>query len=109
MAHTQGPWKIVRTNSGLFIKAEHEAGYFVSVHGACRQGVEDAEDNARLIAAAPDLLAACEQARIALTFYREWMAQARPIGEEVAHDFSYPFGIGVENFLRDLIAKAKGA
>ena len=59
--------------------------------------------NAALIAAAPELLAALENARIALTFYRAEMDRDNP-----GKSKSYPFGIDCENAARAAIAKAKG-
>lgn len=72
MAHTPGPWKAVRvgnTKVTQAIIAERE-NHFHLVATARPLGVSSAgcqEDNARLIAAAPDLLELCEQAYQELT------------------------------------------
>ena len=50
--HTPGPWRIEGTNSGLFI-AGAKPGYLAEMRD-CGSG--DVAANARLIAAAPDLL-----------------------------------------------------
>ena len=57
--------------------------------------------DAALIAAAPELLAALEDARIALSFYREWM-------KEHPSETVYPFGNATERLARDVIARANG-
>ena len=62
--HTPGPWKHVNTSSGMWIKSESEPGYFANITGYCKAAHgEQAEANARLIAAAPLGL---EMARLAL-------------------------------------------
>ena len=64
MKHTPGPWKIrksVLARNDFAIAAEH----FIIAETFWHVGpamFKDAEANARLIAAAPDLLAACETA-----------------------------------------------
>lgn len=55
-AHTPAPWRIEGTNNGLFI-AGAKPGYLAEVRD-CGSG--DVADNARLIAAAPDLLSALQ-------------------------------------------------
>ena len=79
--HTPGPWKIeMRTRSGEFVRTTHITGtdgsHLANV-GPC-----SIDANARLIAAAPDLLAALEDiVYLADTsdFYlpRNWLADAR--------------------------------
>ena len=58
--HTPGPWSVVLVGA-LKIKADSTPGYFATIEGACAgaHGAEG-EANARLIAAAPELLAALE-------------------------------------------------
>lgn len=60
--HTPGPWRVVNTNSGLFI-AGAEPGYFAEVFSGnktTRLHVPEQHANAHLIACAPDMLAALE-------------------------------------------------
>ena len=65
MAHTPGPWKVCRGASCWFVTAPSEAGAYSDAtiaefrevsHGAMH--AHRAEHDARLFAAAPDLLAA---------------------------------------------------
>ena len=58
-------------------------------------------ERAKLIAAAPELPEALKNARIALTFYQQWMTRKEP-------GTTYPFGIDAENAARAALAKAKG-
>ena len=94
-AHTPGPWVAVPGQSPIVIR---EARFIVcTIPGPW--GNEWCEANARLIAAAPDLLEACEAA---LT----WVAVATP--REDAH----PAAVNHANdlaCLRAAIAKARGA
>lgn len=81
--HTPGPWTV----EGPLVKVESEHGVVAVIATGTLQAASPIgviRANARLIAAAPDLLAACEQAIYALK------------GRE--HD----------GFLRDAIKKAKG-
>ena len=55
--------------------------------------------NAKLMATAPLLLKALAHARIALTFYREWMARKEP-------GTTYPSGIEAEAAARAAIEEA---
>lgn len=61
--HTPGPWRVVRANpsptSGEWMISGSKPGYLAEVRD-CGSG--DVQANARLIAAAPELLAACEAA-----------------------------------------------
>ena len=55
---TPGPWKVQRTNQGVFIEGnvEKPIGYLAQVRGIYRDGNRVMEDaNAALIAAAPKL------------------------------------------------------
>ena len=55
---TPGPWKVQRTNQGVFIEGnvEKPIGYLAQVRGIYRDGNRVMEDaNAALIAAAPEL------------------------------------------------------
>ena len=50
----------------------------------------------------PELLKILEQARIALTFYREWM-----LANSGYKKTTYPYGVEVEQAVRAVVAKAK--
>jgi hypothetical protein len=55
--HTPGPWRV----EGLLIKAiDHGRWFGIAKVGGSRLSIEGNMDNARLIAAAPDLLVALE-------------------------------------------------
>lgn len=59
-AHTPGPWMVEPLGSDCF-EVKCECGYFIAT---CHDGVRgdrNADVNARLIAAAPDLLAALQE------------------------------------------------
>ena len=104
--HTSGHWAIESPDiSGAPFRVRksenHPQGDLTICHVnpylAC-----ESEANAQLIAAAPDLLYALEESRIALTFYRNWMAL------QTGGRTDYPFGIKTEDKARAAIAKAKG-
>lgn len=60
--HTPGPWRVANTNAGLFVGgAPGKYGYLAQVRHVRTN--QDPMADARLIAAAPDLLAALENAR----------------------------------------------
>ena len=93
--HTPGPWRVVNTNSGLFI-AGAEPGYFAEVFSGnktTRLHVPEQHANAHLIAAAPDGLHAAGVAYLALLNLPQ-TARALP---HVQHAMAT---------LRDCIAKA---
>lgn len=57
--HTKGPWKVQQTNVGLVIlNSEDES---LANVGKFRATQEEVQANARLMCAAPDLLAICEE------------------------------------------------
>lgn len=89
--HTPGPWKVSRTGEELQISAISTPGYFAVIRGACAGAHEQGEANARLIAAAPELLEALEE-------LVGWLAEARL--EMGGH-------IGLDD-ARAAIAKARG-
>jgi hypothetical protein len=61
MSHTLGPWKIGESNAYPYIYASRAIeSQQVGCHVATLARTRDCDANARLIAAAPDLLAACE-------------------------------------------------
>jgi hypothetical protein len=69
MAHTPGPWTLHKYHGHVAIKAQcgHEAIINAAGHSCGSIGLHDEEQaNARLIAAAPDLLEAAELACRAL-------------------------------------------
>jgi hypothetical protein len=94
--HTPGPWEYNEQTKTIRSKKEN---FWLATMDSWDGSVNNAA-NARLIAAAPDLLAALENARIALTFYRIEMARDTP-GKD------YPFGIDCENAARAAVARAK--
>jgi hypothetical protein len=78
--HTPGPWE-VRVHRGRTLKVESH----IAVHGPGNNTIAVmviggffTEKDARLIAAAPDLLEACEQAECWLTAERDNPGQASP-------------------------------
>jgi hypothetical protein len=93
--HTPGPWKVQddRTTDGTFRVFPHEGPSICNLrHG-------EMEANARLIAAAPELLRACEEALNALLDYV-------PLLE--AHGSVMGYGHAVIVRLKAAIAKAEG-
>lgn len=89
--HTPGPWRVMG-GSGTDVAAGPQ-GYlaYVSTGGGRGRSLDEARANARLIAAAPDLLDACEKAR-------DFGSQGD------THE-----GLSVSEFIRAAIAKARGA
>lgn len=62
--HTRGPWVVKRQG----VVADKECGDVIATLGfRVAVGSTEDDDNARLIAAAPDLLSACELARAFLS------------------------------------------
>lgn len=99
MKHTPGPWRVERQNAspttGEWMIAGANPGYLAEVRD-CGSGC--AKANARLIAAAPELLAALE---LAVQHYDEWASA------ELPHDLDeerLPWLAPA----RAVIAKAKG-
>lgn len=94
-AHTPGPWYADLVDLVIYSKPSDEATKIAVVH----QQVEPSEDsditsaNALVLAAAPDLLEACE---VMLYWYEEILPR-----DEIADG-------GEAQYLRDAIAKAKG-
>jgi hypothetical protein len=86
-AHTPGPWTVgFGATDCRWPQVESGDGVIARTYGS-----RD-EENARLLAAAPDLLAACKQTLA-------WFESGPPISE--------PYGI-VTDWLRFAIAKAEG-
>lgn len=91
VAHTPGPWRNAGlVGSGIWIKASKQIAV---VYGPRINA--SAEANARLIAAAPDLLAACEAILAALNSGDVAIGRLDPIEDE-------------EPRLRAAVAKARG-
>jgi hypothetical protein len=70
-AHTPGPWRIDRRGSHNPL-IETDGLTVAEVLDDCHPDAEQQEANARLIAAAPELLAACQAAIDAAVEYGGW-------------------------------------
>lgn len=95
--HTPGPWRIVGVDGAIYADNGIDVGL---VHGVNREA-DESEDhemhaNACLIAAAPELLEACEQAE----YWLQCEAESAAPGEIVPTD--------ILRVLRAAIAKAEG-
>lgn len=113
--HTPGPWTMedrayvwaVTDGQGqeIVMLGKPQVYQGVPCGSVCSQGrsQDEVAANARLIAAAPDLLEALERARVALTYYREEMDRDNP-----GKNKTYPFGVDCEEEARAALAKAKG-
>jgi hypothetical protein len=62
--HTKGPWVAVERQRKLWVLTNPDSKPFTGQVIAQQTTCPDWEANARLIAAAPELLATCEQARL---------------------------------------------
>lgn len=62
MTYTPGPWQAVRDDCHFGSLSTVIAGNMIVQVGGSKSSVEEMEANARLIAAAPDLLAALKEA-----------------------------------------------
>lgn len=95
--HTPGPWK---ANNDCQIQCENLNSYGNwIVASITRENTPEDHANARLIALSPEMISELQNARIALTFYREWMQKQSP-------GTDYPFGIKVEKTVNEIILKA---
>ena len=100
---TPGPWKVIPAAHGCAVESEEGAGVaWCGNNVSTRHGVAPFRANARLIAAAPDLLAAAEVAMNAARKRLQMERESIPIEEA---GLIYDVG----NARRDAIAKAKGA
>jgi hypothetical protein len=76
MKHTPGPWKVLKQNENLFITEDIfiVASAWTGVYK--NETTDDAEANAHLIAAAPELLEACKAlANVISGWDGEWQRQ----------------------------------
>ena len=98
MAHTPGPWHWEHIN-GDYHYLQNESGQIVHTDGSAGgeygPDIDVYGDDARLIAAAPDLLKACEASLNALRSY-QYGNSSPDLAEEIA------------NYLTAVIGKAKG-
>ena len=101
-AHTPGPW---RYSHGIFNSPDHSPEQVGSIESerwtiAAVEGDYDGwEDNARLLAAAPDLLAACEAAgRLAMLALQS---------QRYENDAEYRCATDAVLEYRELVAKAQ--
>ncbi len=92
MESTPGPWFAEELDLGWSVFHESGIAAICRVHGGVTNdaGIDAAEANARLIAAAPQLLAACEAAML------------------YGNQGETPDGLSVDTLLRDAIKAAKG-
>lgn len=96
--HTPGPWSIEGRNK-VNVKISDKSG-FTCVHAQIwfPKQIKQAQANARLVAAAPELLKACKEA-----VHFIWEIQEQTTPEERQHKVNLAFFM-----LRDAIAKAEG-
>ncbi|MEN6401634.1 MAG: hypothetical protein ABFD94_06790 [Armatimonadia bacterium] len=64
MAHTPGPWRVALQSDYAWTEINVDAGTRAYVCTCGHKGDVEAEANARLIAAAPELLTACRELRV---------------------------------------------
>ena len=108
--HTPGPWKIARERNGAAYPAVRGPdGGIVATCGyrVCPESTED-DDNARLIAAAPDLLAACEAAAGSLDVMAHHASETYPHFEDTRGQMDIAAAVNVLATLRAAIARANG-
>jgi hypothetical protein len=111
--HTPGPWEAhesddgheihmgERVGSGHMYQTQHILGYDHGLSEEDGKQFEEAEANAWLIAAAPDLLAACKLLQCELSYCRDQLAELkRPSREGGSVDLALKAG-------RAAIAKAE--
>jgi len=66
MSATPGTWRIVKADAGCYIEADGPDGERVDIARVWWADLDEGADNARLIAAAPGLLAAAHMAQAVL-------------------------------------------
>ncbi len=105
MEHTKGEWEVSLERGEItgdyFITADNDLTILATVHKLASMENStfrhEAKANAQLIAAAPDLLAACEN-------YGNHLVDCATNASEVADEFA---AMGCTCGLEDIIAKAK--
>lgn len=99
--HTPGPWvAVARTNAYIEIEAPNQPGY--SDKKVATASLTNHEANARLIAAAPDLLKALKECRNAIQGGQE----VAPYDSRGA-GYEQTFGLAFLEYLNAAIAKAE--
>lgn len=68
MSHTPGPWKFQQDGNEPYWSVDMPFTDGSGRYGACNAMVYTTEEDARLVAAAPELLAACREAASAITY-----------------------------------------
>lgn len=101
--HTPGPWHIMKSFTGTVWAGSEDEPTIISDMSTL--GDKTAEANARLIAAAPELLAVLIEAESAMTSHN---LSRKHEGHECPWDFAEGFG-GCLDKVRAAIAKATGA
>ncbi len=91
MKHTPRPWSIIKCNCNSPVCNTYQ----IKEVGTFYQGCGFKKEDASLIAAAPDLLAACEEALVVI---KEW-------GKD---EFNTEEGMPTTDSLKTAIAKARG-
>ena len=98
--HTPGPWRVHPTNKERVIQSSQD---IASMSGIFRDTVER-ESNARLIAAAPELLAVLQQAHKTLTERcmedgsMDWVSPGQTLLERIANAIEDATGTRPEEF-----------
>lgn len=85
--HTPGPWDVTHYDNRVFVEPRGRSGMDEYI---CEVGLPSGDrvyEDARLIAAAPELLAACEAAYRALRSY-QYGNSATDLAKETADDIS---------------------
>ena len=98
MSHTLGPWKIDEGHLANRWNVMHDVGLFYWT-------LNETKDNARLVAAAPDLLAACEATCATIEFRGK---HALAVFDELAEDESN-WRDGVEPYWLEVYDQNKAA
>ena len=101
-AHTPGPWKLRRGSDGAeYGSIVGSDGNLVATTGyRCAVGSDEDDANARLIAAAPDLLASCREAM-------KWPEEDE-FGNAIDEAYATPGYRAFRRRLREAVAKASG-
>jgi hypothetical protein len=59
--HTPGPWKVIASGDGSFAIEDHAEVYIIAQRNSWPSRIPESQANASLLAAAPELLAACKE------------------------------------------------